>query len=135
MLGGKLCGYAGKILRVNLSKKKVAEEELKPELLRLYLGGTGYAARILWDELERGVDPLSPENKLIACTGPLTGTLAPCSGSIEFAFKSPLTGIFGQTRAGGGFGPRLKYAGYDFIVIEGASDKPVYLSVINGSAE
>jgi len=135
MLGGKLCGYAGKILRVNLSKKKVAEEELKPELLRLYLGGTGYAARILWDELERGVDPLSPENKLIACTGPLTGTLAPCSGSIEFAFKSPLTGIFGQTRAGGGFGPRLKYAGYDFIVIEGASDKPVYLSVIDGSAE
>ncbi|MEM2593257.1 MAG: aldehyde ferredoxin oxidoreductase family protein [Thermofilaceae archaeon] len=135
MPGGKLYGYAGKMLRVNLSKKKIVEEELKPELLKLYLGGTGYAARIFWDELERGVDPLSPENKLIACTGPLTGTLAPCSGSIEFAFKSPLTGIFGQTRAGGGFGPRLKYAGYDFIVIEGASDKPVYLSVIDGSAE
>ena len=135
MTGGKLYGYAGRILRVNLSKAKIVEEELKPNLLKFYLGGTGYAARILWDSLERGVDPFSPENLLIACTGPLTGTLAPCSGSVEFAFKSPLTGIFGQTRAGGSFGPRLKYAGYDFIIVEGASDKPVYLSVVDDSPE
>ncbi len=111
------------------------EEKLRLDLLKLYLGGTGYAARILWDGLERGIDPLSPENILIACTGPLTGTLTPCSGSVEFAFKSPLTGIFGQSRAGGSFGPKLKYAGYDFIIIEGASEKPVYLSIIDGSAE
>jgi len=131
----KLYGYAGKVLCVDLSKKKIVDEKLKPDLLKLYLGGTGYAARILWDELRRSLDPFSPENILIACTGPLTGTLTPCSGSIEFAFKSPLTGIFGQTRAGGSFGPKLKYAGYDFIIIRGASDKPVYLSIIDGSAE
>ncbi len=131
----KLYGYAGKALRVNLSRGKVIEEELKPDLLKLYLGGTGYAARVLWNELEKGIDPLSPENLLIACTGPLTGTLTPSSGSVEFCFKSPLTGIFGQSRAGGKFGPKLKYAGYDFLIIEGAAEKPVYLNIYDGDVE
>jgi len=135
MSGKKLYGYAGKVLRVNLSKKKIVKEDLRKDLLELYLGGTGYAARILWDELKEGIDPLSPENKLIASTGVLTGTLTPCSGSVEFCFKSPLTGIFGQSRAGGRFGPKLKYAGYDFLIVEGAAEKPVYISIYDDEVE
>jgi len=135
MSQSKLYGYGGRILRIDLSKKKIVKEDLKTDLLKLYLGGTGYAARLMWDEIPKGIDPLSPENKLIATTGPLTGTLTPCSGSVEFCFKSPLTGIFGQSRAGGKFGPKMKYAGYDFIVIEGASDKPVYISIFDDDVE
>jgi len=130
-----LHGYAGKILWVDLNRMEVREKELDRDLLKLYLGGTGYAARILWDMLEAKIDPLGPENLLIAATGPLTGTLCPSSGSIEFCFKSPLTGIFGEARAGGTFGPKLKFAGYDFIVIGGKSEKPVYLYVGDGYAE
>jgi len=133
--GDKLYGYGGRVLRVDLTRGKIVREELRIDLLKLYLGGTGYAARLMWDELPRALDPLSPENKLIAATGPLTGTLTPCSGSVEFCFKSPLTGIFGQSRAGGKFGPKMKFAGYDFIVIEGASEKPVYLSVFDDEVE
>ena len=130
-----LHGYAGKILWVDLSRMEVREKDLDRDLVKLYLGGTGYAARILWDMLEARIDPLSPENLLIAATGPLTGTLCPSSGSIEFCFKSPLTGIFGETRAGGTFGPKLKFAGYDFIIVRGRSEKPVYLYIRDGSAE
>ena len=131
----KLYGYAGKVLRIDLTKKKIVKEELKKDFLKLYLGGTGYGARLLWDELPKGVDPLGPENKIVVTTGPLTGTLTPGSGSVEFCFKSPLTEIFGQTRAGGAFGPKLKYAGYDFIVIEGVSDKPVYINIFDEDVE
>lgn len=122
-------GYAGKILWINLSSRKIDKKSLDEGLTRLYLGGTGYAARLLWDTLAPKVDPLGPENKLIAATGPLTGTLTPSSGSVEFCFKSPLTGIFGESRAGGSFGPKLRFAGYDFLVVEGVSEKPVYIYV------
>lgn len=135
MASGKLYGYSGKMLRIDLGKGKVVKEDTRVDLLKLYLGGTGYAARILWDQLKKGVDPLSPENKLIATTGPLTGTLAPSSGSVEFCFKSPLTGIFGQTRAGGKFGPKLKFAGYDFVIVEGVADNPVYINIFDGDVE
>ena len=130
-----LHGYAGKVLWIDLGRGEVREKDLDRGLVRLYLGGTGYAARILWDMLEAGIDPLSPDNLLIAATGPLTGTLCPSSGSIEFCFKSPLTGIFGESRAGGSFGPKLKFAGYDFIVVRGRSEEPVYLHVRDGCAE
>ena len=135
MAGKKFYGYGGKILRVNLTTGKIVKQDLDENLLKLYLGGTGYAARLMWDELPKGLDPLSPENKLIATTGVLTGTLTPGSGSVEFCFKSPLTGIFGQSRAGGKFGPKMKFAGYDFIIIEGASDKPVYLNIFDDEVE
>lgn len=122
-------GYAGKILWINLSSGNIAKKNLDKGLARLYLGGTGYAARLLWDNLSPKTNPLGPENKLIAATGPLTGTLTPSSGSVEFCFKSPLTGIFGESRAGGSFGPKLRFAGYDFLVVEGRSEKPVYIYV------
>ena len=122
-------GYAGKLLRINLSLDKVSEEELNAEMLRKLLGGVGYAAQLLYDEIPAFTDPLSPENKLIFATGPLTGTGAPGSGSIEVCFKSPLTGIWGEARAGGEWGSALKRAGYDFLVIEGKAKESKYIVI------
>lgn len=128
-------GYAGQVLRVNLSKKKVFKESLNKEYAKLFLGGVGYAAKILWDELEHSVDPLSPENKMVFATGPLTGTLCPGSGSYEICFKSPLTNVWGESRSGGDWGPELKFAGYDILIVEGRSEEPVYIWIDNDHVE
>ena len=131
----KWYGYKGKILRVDLTKKEVKIEELKRDWCKLYIGQSGFGARILWDELPPKIDPLSPENIIIASTGPLTGTLVPGSGSISYQFKSPLTGAWAETRSGGKFGAMLKFAGFDAIVITGKAEKPVYLWVHDGTCE
>jgi aldehyde:ferredoxin oxidoreductase len=128
-------GYMGKICRVNLTRKEIRLEDLRERDVMRFLGCSGYAAKILWDELEPHVEPLSEENKIVFATGPLTGTLCPSGGSYELCFKSPLTGIWCQSRSGGSFGPRLKKAGFDYIVIEGKSDDPVYLWLNDGKAE
>ncbi len=130
-----LYSYAGKILRVNLSNKTVKTEDTRKDIAQLLLGGNGYAAKILWDELKPGTDPLSPENKIVLMTGPITGTGAPGSGFWEACFKSPLTGVWGESACGGWWGPMLKFAGFDGIIIEGASKDPVYLWVHDGEAE
>jgi len=130
-----LYSYAGKILRVNLSNKTVKAEDTRKDIAQLLLGGNGYAAKILWDELKPGTDPLSPENKIVLMTGPITGTGAPGSGFWEACFKSPLTGVWGESACGGWWGPMLKFAGFDGIIIEGASKDPVYLWVHDGEAE
>jgi len=128
-------GFIGKLLRVNLTKGKIVEEPLRSDIVENYLGCTGYAARLLWEEMPPRIDPLSPENKIIFSTGPLTGTLCPSGGSYHICFKSPLTGIWGESRSGGIFGPKLKFAGFDFVVIEGRSENPVYLRIDDGEAE
>lgn len=128
-------GYAGKILRVNLSNEKISVEEIPLEVLRKYLGGAGVAAKILYEELPAGVDPLSPENKLVFGTGPLTGTLAPGSGFAILCFKSPLTGIWADSKAGGEWGPALRRAGYDFLIIEGKAKKPSYVVINDDEVE
>jgi aldehyde:ferredoxin oxidoreductase len=128
-------GYMGKICRVNLTKKEISYEDLKERDVIRFMGCSGYAAKILWDELEPHVDPLSEQNKIVFATGPLSGTLCPSGGSYELCFKSPLTGIWCQSRSGGSFGPRLKKAGFDYIVIDGKSDDPVYLWLRDGKAE
>ena len=129
-------GYMGKILRVDLTAKSLADQPISEEWMRDYIGGNGFAARILYDELKPGIDPLSPENILIMLTGPLTGTSFPSSGRWGAYAKSPLTtAIWGEAHCGGTWGPELKYAGYDGIVFTGASDKPVYLYVEDGKAE
>nr|MDO8077963.1 aldehyde ferredoxin oxidoreductase N-terminal domain-containing protein [Candidatus Freyarchaeota archaeon] len=120
-------GYLGKILRVNLSKGKITTEELKEEIQRKYLGGSGLAARILYDELKPGINPLGPDNKLVFATGPLTGTNAPSSGRHLVAAKSPLTGYWGEATSGGFWGAELKFAGFDAVVVEGRSEEPVFL--------
>ena len=131
----KWFGFMGKELRINLTGGKISEKPLNREFARKFLGGVGYAAKVLWDELKPKIDPLSPENKLVFTTGPLTGTLCPGSGSFEVCFKSPLTNVWGESRCGGGWGPELKYAGFDIIVIEGRSEKPVYIWVQDREAE
>jgi len=84
----QLFGYSGKLLRVNLSKGEVSTEETQPAILREFLGGVGYGAKLLYDEIPVGIEPLSSENKLVFTTGPLTGTRAPGSGFAEVCFKS-----------------------------------------------
>lgn len=128
-------GYLQKILRVNLSKREVSDESINSNILYQYIGGTGLGIRLLYDEVKLGIDPYSEENRLIFITGPLTGTLVPGSGTYAVLTKSTLTGYAASAQANGFFGARLKYAGYDAIIIQGSSEKPVYLHIENGKAE
>jgi len=130
-----LNGYAGKILRVNLSSETFNVEDLSEKDARMYLGGAGLAAKILYEELPKGVEPLSSGSKIIFATGPLTATFAPGSGSVDVCFKSPLTEIWGEARAGSDWGPALKKAGYDLLIIESKVDQPKYLKIDNDKIE
>ncbi|MGA2401520.1 MAG: aldehyde ferredoxin oxidoreductase N-terminal domain-containing protein, partial [Syntrophobacteraceae bacterium] len=112
-------GWTGNTLRVNLSSGSVTREPTDPELAKLYIGGRGLGSRIYSDEVDPTVDPLSPENKLILATGPFTGTYAPSAGRFMAITKGPLTGAIACSNSGGTFGPELKYAGYDMVIIEG----------------
>ena len=128
-------GYAGKILRVNLTDDKISKEPLDREEARQYLGGRGFNAYRLYKELEAGIDPLGPENKLMIATGPLVGTMFPTASRFNVSAKSPLTGIFGDTNAGGHFASEMKFAGYDQIIIEGAAEQPSYINIRDDSVE
>ena len=128
-------GYTRKILRVNLTATSVIPEELPNGQLKKYIGGAGLAARMLYDELLPGIDPLSPANKVLFLAGPLAGTIAPTGSRLGVYSKSPLTGGFFHSSAGGHFAPELKYAGYDGVIIEGVSASPVYLYIDNQRAE
>lgn len=124
-----MAGWIGELLRVNLTEGTICKESLNADEARNFLGGRGLGSKILMNEVDPKVEPFSPENKLIFMTGPLTGTFAACSGRYEVISKAPLTGTIGASNSGGHFGPELKYAGYDGIIFEGKSDKPVYLYV------
>jgi len=119
--------YAGKILRINLSKEEgTSKEELNINFAKRFLGGKGFGAKLLYEILRPNVDPFGPDNPLIYCTGPLTATMAPCN-RFCIVTKSPLTGAFSDSYAGGHFGQELKYAGYDVVIISGKAKKPVYI--------
>jgi aldehyde:ferredoxin oxidoreductase len=128
-------GYAGKQLRISLNDRKVTVENIDPKVLRRYLGGVGYGARILYDELEKGIDPLSKANKLIFATSPLSLNRIPGGGSIMVCFKSPLTNAWSESRCGTDFGPDLKRAGYDAVIIEDRSEEPVYIVINDDDVE
>jgi len=128
-------GWNGKFLRVNLTKQKAAVQEYDAEMARSFLGGRGFAAKILWDELKPGIDPLSPENKLIFAVGPLTGFLLPSSGKLVVAAKSPLTGGYGDGNLGSHAAVQMRKAGYDAIIVEGKSEKPTVLLIQDGSTQ
>lgn len=128
-------GWTGKIIRVNLTEKSIKIEDLNMEDAKLYLGGRGLGSKILYDEVDPKIDPLSPENKLIFMTGPVTGTYATCAGRFNVVAKAPLTGTIGAANSGGHFGPELKFAGYDGIIFEGKADKPVYLHICDDLIE
>ena len=128
-------GYAGTILRVDLSKAIVRKEPL-PEVLAVnFIGGRGFVAKILYDEIAPNVAPFDPENILIAATGPLTGHFLPASGKTHFGTKSPATGGYADSNMGGHFGPQLKYAGYDVLVITGKAEIPSYLYIDDARVE
>jgi aldehyde:ferredoxin oxidoreductase len=127
--------FMGKILRVGLSQGTISVEPIRDDWAQQFLGGAGLATRYLYEEVPRGVDPLGPANKLIFMTGPLTGTTSASASRYSVVTKSPLTGIWGQANSGGTFGPALKRSGYDGIIFEGISPKPVFLRIINGEAE
>jgi aldehyde:ferredoxin oxidoreductase len=125
----KYGGYTGRILRVLLDEGKFRTEFLPEEWIRDYIGGDGFAARLLYEEVPGRIDALSPENKLLIATGPITGTIWPMSGRTVFVSKAALTGIWGESHVGGFLGAELKYAGYDMLVVEGAAEKPVYILI------
>jgi len=128
-------GYAGYYLDIDLTKGKVHKKELEKDWARLYLGGSGVAAKILWDRTGPETDPLGPENVLVVGTGPLTGSLFSPSGRMMFASRGPLTGVWAESHVGGFLGAEIKYSGFDFVVFNGRSEKPVYLSLRDGAAE
>jgi len=128
-------GYAGKILEVNLTSGKISRTSVDDETLRKFIGGSGLAAKLFLDRVSPQVAPLSPQNTLFIMTGPLQGTNLPGAGRFNISAKSPLTNIWGEGNCGGTFGPELKFAGWDGIIIEGASDKPVYLFIDDDKVE
>ncbi|MHA2141621.1 MAG: aldehyde ferredoxin oxidoreductase family protein [Candidatus Thorarchaeota archaeon] len=128
-------GYIGKLLDVDLSSGVITEQELGKELVEGYMGGKGFGAKILYDQLPPKCDPLSPENILVFATGPLTGTFTPASGRFEVCTKSPATGLWLDANCGGFFGPELKQAGYDGVIVRGRTEHPVMLVIEDSSFE
>jgi len=128
-------GYMGKMLMVDLTRNTIKDEVLDQKTSRMYIGGYGLGARILFDRQKAGVDPLGADSYLGFLTGPVTGT--PLLGGSRYTIvgKSPLTGGWGDANSGGNFGPYLKFSGYDAVFLTGISPKPVYLFINNGRAE
>ena len=128
-------GYCGKMLFVNLTKGSHEVVELKEEMAKQFIGGYGIGAKVLFDRMKPGADPLGPDNIIGFTTGPLTGTAALLSGRYTVVCKSPVTGGWNDANSGGYFGPELKKAGFDAVFVEGASKKPVYLWIKDGKVE
>lgn len=130
-----LYGYRGQIIVVDLENSIIKKKPLDKQYIEEFLGGRGWAIKYLYDNLEKGIDPLGSENILVVSLGPLTGTLAPSSARYTIAAKSPLTGGIGYANSGGHFAPELAYAGYDAIFIHGRAEAPVYLFIQDDEIE
>jgi aldehyde:ferredoxin oxidoreductase len=128
-------GWNGKLLHVNLNKGKGVADKYEAGMAKNFLGGRGFAAKILWDELKPGIDPLSPENRLVFAAGPLTGFTLPSSGKLVVAAKSPLTWGYGDGNIGTFAAVHMRKAGYDAVIVEGKASDPVVLVVRDESAE
>jgi len=125
--------YNGKILRIDLSNKSYKVEDLDLNLAKKFIGGRGLGTKLYMDEVSPETDPFSPENKVVITTGPLTGAPVPTGCRYMVITKSPLTGMIASSNSGGKWGAILKYAGYDAIILEGKSDKPCYLNIVDDS--
>ena len=114
-------GYFRKILHIDMTSGASRTEAVEDEFIEKYVGGRGFAIKLLWDNLAKNgqVDPLGPENMLVVAAGPLTGVYLPSSGKNSFASISPATGLFGDSSMGGSFGVELRQAGYDAVTIVG----------------
>ena len=128
-------GWTGTILRVDLTKGTVTREATDPKVARDYLGARGLGGYIVRSEVDPNTDALGPDNKLVFAPGPLTGTFAPSAGRFDVVTKGPLNGVLAASNSGGTFGPELKYAGYDAVVIEGKAKKPVYVWIKDDEVE
>ncbi len=128
-------GWTGKILRVNLTNGSITTAATDPQLAKQFIGGRGLGTKIITDEVDPKIDPLSPENKMVFIPGPLTGTFAPSTGRYMVVTKGALTGTIASSNSGGAFGPALKYAGYDAVIVEGKAEKPSYISINNDQVE
>jgi aldehyde:ferredoxin oxidoreductase len=128
-------GWNGRILQVDLGKSKAVAEQYDASLAKNFLGGRGFAIKILWDSLKPETDPLSPENRLVFAAGPLTGFALPSSGKLIVATKSPLTGGYGDGNIGTMAAVQMRRAGYDGTVIEGAAKQPIVLLIQDKSVD
>ena len=122
-------GYAGKVLQVDLAKEKTVVESLNEVEIKKYIGGMGYAVKLLYDNLAPNIDPLNEENVVVIATGPACGTIAPTGDGFAVVSKSPLTMGLGVSMSSGKFAQNLKMAGYDALIIKGKSKKPTTLVV------
>ena len=130
-------GWAGRVLRVDLSTGRIATEDTV-EKYKDYIGGTGLGYKVLWDEVPAGIKAFDPENKIVFATGPLAGTSAPCNGRTAVTTLWPTCWpkhLVGTGHMGGHFAAELKYAGFDAVIIEGRADHPAWLAVSDGKAE
>jgi aldehyde:ferredoxin oxidoreductase len=121
-------GYQGRLLKIDLTSGVIGSMDTPEDMIQAYIGGKGFGARLLYDFVGPEVDPLSPENVLMFLPGPLTGTMAP-SMREAVVFKSPLTGIYGDSFHGGFLGPEIKYCGFDGILITGRANSPAYVLI------
>lgn len=126
--------YGGSLLRVDLSSGKIKKTPTS-KYADLWLGARGINTRILYEETNKDTDPLGPDNVILFSVGPFTGTMVPGSGRVEIAAKSPASGVQGMSNMGGYWGPELKYAGYDSVVVKGQADGLVYISIYNDQVE
>ena len=128
-------GYAGNILRVDLNTGSFRRDPLPEKLAEDYIGGRGFVARLLWEELPAQAEPLGPDNIFIIASGPLSGHLVPASGKTHFGCKSPANGGYADANMGGHFGPTLKYTGHDVLILTGRSDEPCMIVIENEHVE
>lgn len=128
-------GWTGRILRVDLSRRRTSCEPLRPDWARQFVGGRGLGARYFSDEVDPRVEPFAPENKLLFATGPLTGTNASCGSRYMVVTKGALNDTITTSNSGGFWGPELKYAGFDMVICEGRASSPVYLWIHDDQVE
>ena len=124
-------GYSGKILYVDLTKRKIITEELGEELIKNFIGGLGINIKLFYDLFTPGLDPYSPDNPIVIGTGPLVGTIVPSTSRIYITTKMPMNNAIGWAGGSMSFGMNLKNAGYDHIVITGRANAPIYLKIFD----
>ncbi len=124
-----------KLLVVDLSEKTHQNQQINQDLVKEYIGGSGLAARLLYQEITPDTNPLGPENPLLFLTGPMVGTSMPSAGRCSVSALSPLTGLWGESNTGGFIGPEMRFAGYDGVLLNGAADTPSWISIIDGEVE
>lgn len=125
-------GYTGTFLELDLSERVARKYPTGDELIRDYVGGRGFIAYLLWHLIPPGTDPFSPENVVVIAPGPMGGVYFPSTGRVHMGTKSPATGGYGDSNMGGHFGPEIKYAGYDGIIIKGKASSPVIVVIDDG---